>query len=116
MNEQPPSAIFGLNFLQDMKGASDAITGAYDPEQELWTTQGQTLLDEEALANVTGGNAISDVIRGLEGTSVNSIDRVPRTEFPSPRPATSRETRSRRSTTTSQGNADAHNDIDSSRD
>lgn len=33
-------AIFGLNFLRDMKGVSDEITGAYDPKQELWGVQG----------------------------------------------------------------------------
>jgi hypothetical protein len=34
-----PSAIFGLKFLQDMKGVPDEITGAYDPKQERWTVQ-----------------------------------------------------------------------------
>ena len=41
MNEQQPSQIFGLHFLQDMKGTAVEITGAYDPEQELWIMQGQ---------------------------------------------------------------------------
>jgi hypothetical protein len=41
MDKQPPAAIFGLNFLQDMKGVPAEVAGAYDPEQELWTIQGQ---------------------------------------------------------------------------
>ena len=32
-------AIFGLNFLQDMKGEPAEITGAYDPKQERWIMQ-----------------------------------------------------------------------------
>jgi hypothetical protein len=41
MNEQQPRAIWGLNFLQDMKGEPSEITGAYDSEQQLWISQGQ---------------------------------------------------------------------------
>jgi hypothetical protein len=36
MDKQHPSAIFGLNFLQDIKGIPAEVEGAYDPEQELW--------------------------------------------------------------------------------
>jgi hypothetical protein len=41
MNEQQPRAIWGLNFLQDINYTVDEITGAYDPEQEVWIMQGQ---------------------------------------------------------------------------
>jgi hypothetical protein len=39
MDEQQPSAIFGLNFLQDMKGIPAEFAGVYDPGQELWIMQ-----------------------------------------------------------------------------
>jgi hypothetical protein len=65
INEQQPRPIWGLNFLQDMKGELDEVTGAYDPDQQLWITPEQVQLDEKAFANVTGGlllprNLISD--------------------------------------------------------
>jgi hypothetical protein len=41
MNKQQASEIFGLNFLQEMKGTPDPITGGYDPEQEIWIMEGQ---------------------------------------------------------------------------
>ena len=31
-----PRKVWGLNHLQDMKGALDNITGAYNPKQEVW--------------------------------------------------------------------------------
>jgi hypothetical protein len=82
MNEQQPHPILGLNFLQDMKGELDEVTGAYDPEQQLWITQGQVQLDEEALANVTGGQLpqeilISDGERALRGLS-GKPDQIPK--------------------------------------
>ena len=40
MNKQQASEIFGLNFLQEMKGTPDPITGGYDPEQEIWIMEG----------------------------------------------------------------------------
>jgi hypothetical protein len=52
MNEQEPRPILGLNFLQDMKGDSAPITGAYDPEQEVWIPeeliQGGGLVGEQS--------------------------------------------------------------------
>jgi hypothetical protein len=41
MNEKQESSIWGLNFLQDAKETPAEITGAYDPEQEVWIMQGQ---------------------------------------------------------------------------
>jgi hypothetical protein len=64
MDEQQPSQIFGLNFLQDDKSEPDEITGAYDPEQELW------------LNEVRGGvlhNGVPAVFDGRSGSHSNPL-------------------------------------------
>jgi hypothetical protein len=37
MDKPQPSAVFGMNFLQDMKDFPDDVPGTYDPEQEVWS-------------------------------------------------------------------------------
>jgi hypothetical protein len=71
MNEQQPSAVFGMNFLQEMKGVPAEITGAYAPEQEIWLMQGQVH---------------SGLPKGKFGNLAGS-------ELPSPRMTTTRSTR-----------------------
>ena len=63
MNEQQPHSIWGLNFLQDMKGEPSEITGAYDSKQQLWITQGQ----------VQGGL----IPEGLSGGFSSKLDNLP---------------------------------------
>jgi hypothetical protein len=41
------SQVFGLNFLQDMKGEPTEITGAYDHKQERWIAQEQVQSNPE---------------------------------------------------------------------
>ena len=48
------SQIFGLNFLQDMKGVPEKITGAYDPKQELWIRQRQGQGSPEGNVRIPG--------------------------------------------------------------
>jgi hypothetical protein len=67
MNEQRPRPIWGLNFLQDMKGELDEVTGAYNPEQQRWITQGQVqepLISEDELDEVTGANLAQELVQG----------------------------------------------------
>jgi hypothetical protein len=73
MNEQEPRPILGLNFLQDMKGDPDPITGAYDPEQEVW-------IQEELIqgGGLVGKQFINRLFR-TKGTSVHIKETKRRT-------------------------------------
>jgi hypothetical protein len=103
MNEQEPRAIFGLNFLQDMKGDSHEITGAYDPEQELWITQGQVQLDEEALANVKGGGLPLGRLMPDAGSLLGKTD-LPKRDLPAPWRTTTKTTHETTAYRTNGGN------------
>jgi hypothetical protein len=87
MNEQQPSEIFGLNFLQDMKGDPDEITGAYDPEQEIWIMEGQVqAMPFPKLPGHQPGTGLPGIEPPQPGIG------LPTREQPGPRPRTNKDT------------------------
>jgi hypothetical protein len=87
MNRQRQHTILGLNFLQKSKGKSDKITGAYDPEQELWITAEQ----------VQGGGLVSELVDHLpvKGGTYGHLPQAKPGEGPQlggPGPRTSKDT------------------------
>lgn len=51
MQEENASAVFGLNWVQDMQPVE--IAGAYDPEQEMWMTSGPVRAFDNTTTSVT---------------------------------------------------------------